>query len=239
MKRTRALSWGFATLFPSVLCLAGIADPVTILVAEDESVISGRPDINYSQSTYRGGLFSGVDGGVSGAAHFYLKFELPDFDSSLRLRSAILSGCYVDDFHGGDQAVHEISYVGSDDWSENTITWDNQPGPSVGSPEATFDPTASPLGEWTTWDITQLAKQEYAGDGFLSLQFRSMSESVTPDNLSWVYFAEKEYDPEKGFRIALTFIPLPRAIWSGLTLLGVLGATTVMKRFRASSRDAQ
>lgn len=185
---------------------------VTVPVVGDESVYSSYNDPNdnfLTRSSVRGGLFTGVDGGISPSpARFYLKFNLPEFDPATQITAAKLTGFYNDDYDSADDRTHGIYFVASDTWSESTITWDNQPGQAYGVPEASFDAAKATVGSFIDWDITKIVNQEYQGDGVLSLLFHANAEGLVADNRNWEYFAEKEFDSAKAFRIQLTVGPV-------------------------------
>jgi hypothetical protein len=216
------------------------SETITVPVTEDESVNSGLPDKSYDGNSFRGGLYSGVDGGLSGAARFYLKFDLPAFDRNLALSHAELHGFYVDDFDPADAGDHDLYFVGSDAWSQQTLTWANQPGHTFGTPEADFLATFATPGTWQAWDVTRVARQEYAGDGVLSLMMQASNESITPENRDWEYFVEREFDPDRSFRLELTLdaltpppptgVPLPLAAWSGAVTVGGLALASLRRR---------
>lgn len=184
----------------------------TVPVAEDESVYASYNDPNdnfLTRSSLRGGLFTGVDGGISPSpARFYLKFNLPDFEPATQVTSAKLTGFYNDDYDPTDDSTHGIYFVASDTWSESTITWDNQPGQAYGLPEASFDAAKATVGSFIDWDITKIVNKEYQGDGVLSLLFHANAEGLVADNRNWEYFAEKEFDSAKAFRLQLTTEPV-------------------------------
>jgi hypothetical protein len=183
---------------------------VVVPVVEDESVYlkASNPNYNLNGSSIRGGLFSGVDGGLTPSpARFYLKFQLPTYVPGTKITSATLTGYYNDDYNPTDDGTHGIYFVADDSWSESTITWNNQPGQAYGLSEAGFDAAKADVGTFVSWDITNIVNQEYQGDGTLSLLFHANNEGVYPENQNWEYFAEKEFDSTKAFQIKLTTEP--------------------------------
>jgi hypothetical protein len=207
------------------------AGMVTVQVAEDESVIAGAPDKNYDDNYLRGGLYSGVDGGLSGPSRFYLKFTLPAYDESLVLKNAWLVGHHEDDFDPSNNSTDAIFFVAGDDWSEKTIDWSNQPGHAYGSPEAMLDMNDAPIGGDIMVDLTNSVRSQFQGDGVISLMFQASNESVDPTNTNWEYFTEKESDPANAFRLELQLessqpshaaVPLPPAVWVGGAMLGAM-----------------
>lgn len=182
-------------------------ETITVPVREDESVHLRQDDSNFNLdgSSYRGGLFTGVDGAITASpARSYLKFDLPAFEPGTKVTAATLTGYYNDDYDPADDGTHGIYFVASDSWSESTITWENQPGQAYGLPQAMFNATDETVGSFVSWDITPTVNQEYQGDGLLSLLFHANAEGLVPENRNWEYFAEKEFDPTKAFYIELT-----------------------------------
>jgi len=232
---------------------AGTVESVSVPVAEDESVISNRPDQNYANNLVRGGLFTGVDGGFSGASHFYLKFHLPDFDPASSVLDAKLVGFWFDEFAPAQQDTHGIHFVAYDGWTELNLTWANQPGPAYGTAQAMWETSGGSPGEFVSIDLTNIADQEYRGDGTLSVMFKASNESMDPTNRNWQYFVEHEADPERAFRLEITLgtveslppdglanvgepvnvIPLPPAAWGAAGMLGILVAHRLGKRMHA------
>jgi hypothetical protein len=207
------------------------AGTVIVPVAEDESVISGAPDKNYDDNYLRGGLYAGVDGGLSGPSRFYLKFDLPAYDDSLVLKKATLIGHHADDFDPANNGTDAIFFVAGDDWSEKTLDWSNQPGHAYGSPEAMVDMNNAPVGKDIKVDLTNTVRSQFQGDGVLSLMFQASNESVDPTNTNWEYFTEKEADPANAFRLELQLtssqpshaaVPLPPGVWVGGAMLGAM-----------------
>ncbi|MGH7215091.1 MAG: DNRLRE domain-containing protein [Tepidisphaeraceae bacterium] len=215
---------------------AEAGEVVVVPVAQDESVVSGTPDKNLHDSSVSGGLFTGVDGGVSGSAHFYLKFLLPARSPGAVAERATLLGYYASDFHDLDDGLHAIEFVQSDLWTEETITWANQPGPAYGFAEAAWDAAANQAGTEQALDLTAIVQQEFAGDGVLSLQVKAFNEGITSENNNWEYFVEKEFDPMRAFRLEMVVhtpvqltVPLPPAGWAGLMMLGAIGAVSAIR----------
>jgi len=60
----------------------------------------------------------------------------------------------------------------SDDWEELEITWNNQPAIGVEQDRIT-NPTA---GSWVEFDVTGIAKQEFAGDKMVTLIIESIED---------------------------------------------------------------
>lgn len=255
MKRDILLifDYGISTMKKLLIIIAGAAlvalrmvnvaqaATMTIPVSEDESVVLPccNQDYNINNSSYRGGLFTGVDGGSSDSpAYFYLKFNLPTYVAETQVTSAILTGYYNDDYNQADDRNHGIYLVpgyADDWWSESTITWYGQPYNYQYDRDfeliANFNAAEATVGTYVNWDITSVVDQEYQGDGVLNLLFRPDDESLVLTNKNWEYFAEKEFDSEKAFRLEIntTRVPEPYST-TGILLFGVLGTVSLLKR---------
>jgi hypothetical protein len=245
-ERIRMLRFPMVRTFSALAIAALIAQgaragTVIVPVSEDESVISGSPDKNYNDNYLRGGLYSGVDGGLSGPARFYLKFDLPAYDANLILKHAWLEGHHQDDFDPSNNGNDAIFFVAGDDWSEKTITWDNQPGHAYGSPEAMLDLNTTPVGANFKVDLTSSVRSQFQSDSVISLMFQASNESVDPTNTNWEYFTEKEADPANAFRLELQLqssepshaaVPLPAGVWASSAMLGAMWLRKNLKRKR-------
>jgi hypothetical protein len=231
-----------ALLPVGLLATTAIAGPSLILpTVADESVVSGSAEKNYGENLNRGGLFVGNDGTGMGISRFYLKFELPKGIEPSQVASARLWATYLDDLDRDDNGVHRIHFVAADDWQENTINWINQPGPTFGSPEATFDSSKTEPGTEVQFDVSDLVKTELAGDRMLSLMFAAANESTDRSNRNWEYFPEREFDQAKSFHLTIATgkgvgdggpvaVPLPTAVWSAMATLAVAGFSSKLRR---------
>lgn len=220
------------------------AATITIPVSEDESVAlpcCGLDYNPYSSTNIRGGLFSGVDGGISESpAYFYLKFNLPAYIGETQVTSATLTGYYNDDYNPDYDRNHGIYLVPGygvgwyDDWSESTITWYTQPFNYQYRRDferiANFNAAEATVGTYVNWDITSAVNQEYQGDSVLSLLFRPDDESLVSTNENWEYFAEKEFDPEKAFRLEVNITRVSEPFSAtGILLFSALGTIFLLK----------
>jgi hypothetical protein len=201
-----------------------VAGAVPIPVLEDASVISDAPDANQNANTFGGGLFTGT-AGFPERARFYLKFQLPAWVPGTQIASATLVGTYTDDLFAATDALHGISLVSDDSWSELTLTWNNQPG-AAGAAVTTWDPSAAPTQPVSqSFDLTALVNQEYLDDGVISLLFASLDEIQAQ---TWEYWSSKEDPSALGFTLDVTIAPVPEP--STALLLGVGGVLLAAAR---------
>ena len=220
-----------------ITILANSAQAVVLTVAEDASVVGQTSaTLNQNGNTYRGGLFSGVDGiiGQDDPSRFYLKFHLPAYTAGTVISSATLTGYYNDDFNAADDRTHSFFLAANDAWTESGITWNNQPG-TVGSALAVFNAAAVTPGTSLNWNITGAANGEYLGDGVLSILLRADDESLLASNANWEYFASKEYNPALAFQLSVTIAAVPEPTTTALVLLALSAGLLSNRRHKRSA----
>jgi hypothetical protein len=149
------------------------AKPITIRVRElsaiiypsdDADVYERYPDRNYGSDTsiwvcpYDNRKNRG-----------FLKFNLSEIPSNANVQQAKLHlNCWKKEYDNFDAACCEVE---NDGWSENTITWNNQP--SYGS---SLDVVEIIGVGWCTWDVTSFVGQEFGGDNIVSFCLKGAVE---------------------------------------------------------------
>jgi len=138
--------------------------------------IRGGSPSTFVNSGYAG---SAGDGEV---ARDYIKFVLPTVANTY-VTSATLLLSYRSPYNAASfpLSLYETTNL----WSQDTITWSNQPG--LGSALATFTPTNPST---ISIDITNDANNAYLDGGTVSLVVAATNEyftNATPD--SWYYFS--------------------------------------------------
>jgi len=168
-------------------CVARAAMQI-IPPTDDTYTHEGRPDTNWggSEDMYVG-WYEHPTTGVGGPERVWLKFDL-----SILPAGASVSGMRLWIYNGaltgwGSNGV-QVYRVENDDWSEGVITWSNQP--TIG--ELLDEPKAVTETGWYSWDVSDFALQELAGDKKFSLCLLDNEESVAQDHSTW--FRTKEYD---------------------------------------------
>lgn len=82
----------------------------------------------------------------------------------------------------------QSSGVDNDTWSEDTITWNNQP--AYGSVLDNVTLTREARDTWRSWDVASFVQGEFAGDEVASFCLKAAVE----DAKGWYRFRSKEYD---------------------------------------------
>lgn len=209
MNKTNLIIFAITGLFLVALIGGGMepAHAVSILVSEDVSVAGSQyATRNLDGYYYRGGLFSGVDGmdyrggnsqgGNYNPSRFYLQFDLSEHLNGYNIvTSATLHGYYSADYDPSYNINHSLYAASSDNWNENSITWETQPDHDVSALQnvGTFNAAATP-GSWQSWDITSFAISQFQpNDAIMSILFVAANEDLDSSNRSWEYFADKNY----------------------------------------------
>ena len=106
----------------------------------------------------------------------WLRFDLSDIPFGHRVENARLWLYFHDSFNGGSPGGIAAYFSDNDSWTEDTITWDNQPSFS----EAVRDdiPQFSDIG-WKSLTLTQDVGRELDGDEKISWCLKS------PENVLW------------------------------------------------------
>ena len=144
---------------------------IALTPTEDSQVCEGYPSYTYGSKSY---LY------VESAASSYmderawLKFDLSTIPTGASVTSATLK-LYAWKASGGDM---ETGVYGSDDddtWTEDDITWNNQP--SFG--DTALDTVTLVNGStkvWYEWDVQSFIESELSGDGVASMVVKPVTE---------------------------------------------------------------
>jgi hypothetical protein len=166
---------------------------VRFSVQEDEAIMNTSADSNYDGIESYGGLWVGLSSGAD-LTRSFVKYNLQAVPSDVKFESAA-----VHLFMSGPAAASEDIpigvYLADDNWTEQTITWNNQPHASD-VPASVIDSPESPntfiVGNWYSWDITEYIFPTITGDKILSLLLKSTNELGPASTFS--AFAEKDHE---------------------------------------------
>lgn len=197
---------GRSVFLLSVL-IAGVAaaDPagrVFAPAADDAFVLSTAPDTTHPDW----GLRSGAD--ASGVYRTFARFPLP--------RSGeIVSATLELGFASSASSSQIIDFVPDDAWSQQTLTWNDQPGVAerIGTSERATDGSVSV-------DVTELARREQSLDGWLGLRIAGATE--TPSSSGAVWWPSREGDGP-GIHLDLVVTPAPELRRGDVVMLATDG----------------
>ncbi|MDI6814023.1 MAG: DNRLRE domain-containing protein [Desulfitobacteriaceae bacterium] len=156
---------------------------VRVNPSDDTSTIREDPDQNLGSNPI---LFVSC----YGTARSYLKFSLPAILDNALIKSATLN-LFHSGGHGltGTSDVHRVST----DWSENTITWNNQPEHiATKTASLNFDPKDN--GKWRSWDVTSDIDSTALTAGWVSWCIKSMYEGPEYSLYSWDFYSKERWD---------------------------------------------
>ena len=160
-----------------------------IIPTDDTYVYAANPTTNYGTNTT---MYVGHYGGAAGGPERdFLKFDLNSIPSGTAITSAKLwVYCYSLGTAGlgtTAQCWSASDSIGSEDWTELTATWSNQP-----SMLALLDvQNVNENGKWYSWDVTDFVSGEFAGDKVVSFALYDPNEQSGTDHSP--YFDTKDY----------------------------------------------
>ncbi|MDF1540645.1 MAG: DNRLRE domain-containing protein, partial [Candidatus Thorarchaeota archaeon] len=115
-----------STARQSVTAMQGPPVEMRINVFEDESVSSNNTDTNYDGNYAYGGVWVGLED-TDGWARSWLKYDLSHLQNGIGIVSATLNLYSVHEWNDTTGAPIGIYFSSNDTWTEDTITWNNQP----------------------------------------------------------------------------------------------------------------
>jgi len=124
--------------------------------SDDSYVYEKYPDSSYGSKYYMWvGYYNGHEYG-------YLKFNLSSIPWYANITSAKVCLYAMKVYGSPSISVHPVI---SDDWDEDTLTWNNKPGYEAALDTVTVDSKD----KYYCWDVTSFVKQQFSGDKFVSL----------------------------------------------------------------------
>jgi uncharacterized membrane protein len=186
---------------------------------DDAHVVEGDPEDTHGDSW---SLWVGsAKRGEYKNERAFLRFNLNAIPENIAIgRARLYLHCYRMDGRKGENI--QAWGVMNDNWREETITWNNQPG--LASLLDSIAITAE--NRWYAWDVTSFIKEQLKGDGIASFSLKALRES-SPDEFYYA-FRSKEYDNRAfhpyleialpKYEVALTISPTSRKGLEGDTL---------------------
>ena len=189
-------------------CIASAARRITPPI-DDTYTHAGRPETNFGRlpDIYTG-WYQHPTIGTGGPERTWLKFDLSVLPADTTIDKAelrVYNHFYPEPPEWGSYGV--IPYrVDDDDWTEGTMTWNNQPveGAELDDPKEVLETG------WYSWDVTSFVQEEFGGGGDKKVSFclKDIGEDTESNHSTW--FASKEYDDYSKW--AYLYIPLPYAV---------------------------
>jgi len=173
----KATSIGDPSVSASDTCVAYAAK--LIYLTDDADVYERYPNNNYGSDTSI--WVSPYDNRKNRG---FLKFSLSEIPSGVNILDAKLHlNCWKKEYDDFDAASCEVE---NDNWSENVITWNNQP--SYGGILDVIEITG--IG-WYTWDVTSFVDQEFKDDKVVSFCLKG---AVEPHGGRALFDSKEWYD---------------------------------------------
>ena len=160
----------------------------TIIRVSDDSIVrSDAPTSNFGSSYLE---IKNVTGDL---IRSWLKFNLTHIPDNFHFTRATVN-LFAFSSVGDEDYPIGVYFSENDTWTEDTITWNNQPEYDA-TPTAIIDSPASPdmfqIGYWYEWDITAEVTQTLEQDGMLSLLIRLANENTTGN--TWLAFVSRDW----------------------------------------------
>ncbi|MHA1963939.1 MAG: CBM96 family carbohydrate-binding protein [Candidatus Thorarchaeota archaeon] len=200
--------------------LAANGDAVTVIkVSDDAPVAESAPDTNWDDDS--GGINLECSNSSGNIARSWLKFNLTHLSDNTQFSRATVNLFTVSSVGSADYP-RGVYYSENDTWTEETITWNNQPEYNV-VPAAEINSPASPdmfdVGYWYEFEITAEVIQTLEQDGILTLVLALVNEDASGNtNLA---FSSREYAiilGDSGFNV-MPYVSLEYAVPTTTDLL--------------------
>ncbi|WP_099210635.1 DUF4350 domain-containing protein [Thermococcus henrietii] len=149
--------------------------------SDDTYVKNGK----YSENNY-GTAYKLYVGNYKGnVERIYIKFDLGELKSILPQGAEIVSATlHMYTYHGtNEETIRVDAYeVLDDSWSENSLTWENQPAHGSLLDSVAVGPQGE---EWSVWNVTSFVRSKLSGDGKVSIALIAENETEISDSAGY------------------------------------------------------
>ncbi len=163
-------------------------------VLADEVVTQTYPDSNWVGNNARGGLWVGHET-TDGIARTWLMFNLSHIPKEIGFVRATLVSYLNDEWNTTQDAPIGAYYAENDTWTEESLTWNNQPEFMEQPQDVISSPEGADMfviGNWYQWDVTQALRHAFQTDMILSLVMKDENETAAFE--TWEYFMDADVD---------------------------------------------
>lgn len=190
-----AIPQGYPSENSSSWCIAHTARSRKLSPTDDSFVKGASPDSNYGSHSLIG------VGHLDGPRRGFLKFDFSTIPKNAFITEAKL---YLYCELKGRETNIQCHSVDNDNWSEDTITWNNKP--RIG--EVLDGPYLAVFQEWNSWTVTSFVKEDFFTDKIASFCLVDVWE-----NINTMYhlanFRSKEYEYGAHPYIEVTYVLTP------------------------------
>jgi len=185
------------------------AGSYTLSPTDDAKVREAAPSFNYGNDVY----LSLSDNTTAKKQYSFLKFDLTGIPTGEIITGAVLNLYEVSG--PTTPPSTNLFYVADDTWTNNGITWNNQPAPTQLLDTQTVTELA-----WNTWSVPGSLFSTDT-DGHLSLMVKLVSTNSTVIQLASQDIADSSKHP---YLQVMTVVPEPETWAMLLAGLGLVGA---------------
>ncbi len=171
----------------------------------DEAVAETYPDDNFFSNNVGGGLWVGHET-IDGVSRSWLMFNMSYIPKEIGFVRATLMVYLNSEWNPTYDVPIGVHYAENDSWTEQSITWNNQPDFNGNPLDIIATPDSPDMfvsGNWYEWDVTSAVLATFQTDRVLSLVMKDVNETASYEN--WKYFTDEDYDEFKASYISIEY----------------------------------
>jgi len=182
-----ATSQYYAGVSDNDTCIARTAERITIPPFDDAYTHKGRPSTNFGGGDdIFVGWYQHEREGVGGSERTWLKFDLSSLPADATIGRMRL-WLYCHRLTGWGSHDTRCYSVENDNWTEKSITWNNQP-PTIG--ELLDNKVVEEENRWYSWEVTSFVQSQRAKDNLVSFCLIDRDENQEENHSPWFYSKE-------------------------------------------------